>query len=102
MLRETGWGRICTRSIGAPTWASAALITSTVALVLVQLLGEGAMMMALAPLIAIMALLTGVAVGLVEGVMAEAAGRSLEDLTQERDQLLVSLLEMLARERGKS
>jgi carnitine 3-dehydrogenase len=39
---------------------------------------------------------------LVEGVMAEAAGRSLEDLTQERDQLLVSLLEMLARERGKS
>ncbi len=38
---------------------------------------------------------------LIDGVMAEAAGRSLEDLTQERDQLLISLLEMLARERGK-
>ncbi|MBT5779599.1 MAG: 3-hydroxyacyl-CoA dehydrogenase [Rhodospirillaceae bacterium] len=39
---------------------------------------------------------------LIDGVMAEAAGRSLEDLTQERDQLLISLLEMLARERGKA
>jgi 3-hydroxybutyryl-CoA dehydrogenase len=36
---------------------------------------------------------------LIAGVEAEAAGRSLEELTQERDQLLVSLLEMLARER---
>ncbi len=39
---------------------------------------------------------------IIDGVMAEAAGRSLEDLTQERDQLLISLLEMLARERGKA
>ncbi len=39
---------------------------------------------------------------LIAGVEAEAAGRSLGDLTQERDQLLIALLEMLARERGKS
>ncbi|MDP6475353.1 MAG: 3-hydroxyacyl-CoA dehydrogenase NAD-binding domain-containing protein [Alphaproteobacteria bacterium] len=39
---------------------------------------------------------------LIAGVEDEAAGRSLEDLTGERDQLLISLLEMLARERGKS
>ena len=39
---------------------------------------------------------------LIAGVEAEAAGRSLEDLTRERDQLLISLLEMLARERGKA
>jgi len=38
---------------------------------------------------------------LIAGVTAEAAGRSLEDLTRERDHLLISLLEMLARERGK-
>ena len=39
---------------------------------------------------------------LIAGVEAEAAGRSLDDLTRERDHLLISLLEMLARERGKS
>jgi 3-hydroxyacyl-CoA dehydrogenase len=39
---------------------------------------------------------------LIAGVEAEAAGRSLEELTRERDQLLISLLEMLARERGKA
>ena len=38
----------------------------------------------------------------IAGVTAEAAGRSLDDLTRERDHLLISLLEMLARERGKS
>jgi carnitine 3-dehydrogenase len=37
---------------------------------------------------------------MIAGVEAEAAGRSLEDLTRERDALLISLLEMLARERG--
>ncbi len=37
---------------------------------------------------------------LIAGVEAEAAGRSLEDLVKERDGLLISLLEMLARERG--
>ena len=34
------------------------------------------------------------------GGVAVAAGRSLEDLVKERDGLLISLLEMLARERG--
>ena len=38
---------------------------------------------------------------LIAGVTHEAAGRSVEDLTRERDHLLISLLEMLARERGK-
>ena len=37
----------------------------------------------------------------IAGVTAEAADRSLDDLTRERDHLLISLLEMLARERGK-
>ena len=36
------------------------------------------------------------------GVESEAAGRSIGDLTRERDHLLISLLEMLARERGTS
>jgi hypothetical protein len=70
MLRDTGCGRICTRSVGAPTFSSAPRISSTVALVLLQPAGEGAITIALAPLSAIMVLLTGVAAGLVDGVIA--------------------------------
>jgi len=39
---------------------------------------------------------------LIAGVEAEAAGRSIGDLVAERDHLLISLLEMLARERGRT
>lgn len=39
---------------------------------------------------------------LIAGVEAEASGRSIEELARERDQLLVSLLKMLKRERSVS
>ena len=70
MLRDTGCGRICTRSSGAPTFCNASRISSTVALVLLQPAGDGAMTIALAPFRAIMVLFTGVADGLVDGVIA--------------------------------
>ena len=67
---STGGGSTCTRSAGAPIFASSARISSTVRVVVASPAGEGATTMALRPLSAIIALLTGVAEGLVEGVTA--------------------------------
>ena len=55
---------------------------STVGLVASQAVGGGAMMMALPPFSAIMALFTGVADGLVEGVMAATTPTGLAYLTR--------------------
>ncbi len=61
---------ICTRSSGAPTLASPRRMKSTAILLLFLLLGWGAKITALPPLRMEMALLAGVAVGLVTGVRA--------------------------------
>ena len=68
--RSTGLGTTWTRSGGAPTFSSSARARRTASAVVFQPLGDGAMTMALPPLTAIMALLIGVAAGLVDGVMA--------------------------------
>ena len=47
-------------------------------------------------------ILNAAAEKLIAGVEAEAAGRSIGDLVAERDHLLISLLEMLARDRGRT
>ena len=84
MSLEAGGGRICTRSSGAPTFFSSARIRSTARMVVFSPAGEAAMMMALRPLIAIIALLTGVAPGLVDGVMAATRPTGLAYLTRPR------------------
>ena len=77
----TGLGRICTRSSGAPTRTNSARISSTVAFVVFQPDGDGAMITALPPLTAIIALLTGVAAGLVDGVTAPTTPTGLAYFT---------------------
>ena len=67
---STGAGSTCTRSAGAPIFCSSARISATVRVVVARPAGEGAMTMALRPLSAIIALFTGVAAGLVDGVTA--------------------------------
>src|SRR5690606_36898616 len=79
--RVTGDGRICTRSSGRPIFLSSARIRSTVGFDAPQAVGGGAMMMALPPLSAIMALLTGVADGFVDGVIAATTPTGLAYLT---------------------
>ena len=61
--------------------ASAARISSTARAVVRQPAGEGAITTALRPLSAIIALLTGVAAGLVEGVIAPTTPTGLAYLT---------------------
>ena len=80
----TGAGRICTRSSGAPILASSRRISATVAKVASNAAGEGAMTMALPPFTAIMALFTGVADGLVAGVMAATTPTGLAYFTRPR------------------
>ena len=79
--RVTGLGSICTRSAGSPIFVSSARMASTTGLVAAHAGGGGAMTMALPPLSAIMALLTGVAEGLVEGVTAPTTPTGLAYLT---------------------
>ena len=57
---------------------------STVVVVVVSPAGDGAMMTALRPLTAIIALLTGVAAGLVEGVSAATTPTGFAYLTMPR------------------
>ena len=68
--RVTGWGSTWTRSAGRPVLSNSARAKATTRAVVDQPAGEGAMITALRPLSAIIALLMGVAAGLVEGVIA--------------------------------
>ena len=66
----TGAGSICTRSAGAPTFASSEWMNSSSSAQVDQPLGEGATITALRPFRALRILLAGVAPGFVEGVSA--------------------------------
>ena len=79
--RVTGLGSSCTRSAGRPIFSSSRRMPSTAGCVAAQAEGGGAMMTALPPLSAIIALLTGVADGLVEGVSAPTTPTGLAYLT---------------------
>jgi hypothetical protein len=81
MSFDAGGGRICTRSSTAPIFLSSARMSSTVRAVVRRPAGEAAMMIAFRPLTAIIALFTGVAPGLVEGVMAQTTPTGLAYFT---------------------
>ena len=81
---------------------SASRISSTVAWVLFQPAGEAAITVALAPFSAIMVLLTGVAAGLVDGVIAATTPTGLPYLTIPVDGLFSMMPTVLARIRSRS
>ena len=78
---STGGGSTWTRSAGAPIFSSSARIRPTVRVVVASPAGDGAMTIAFAPLRAIIALLTGVAAGFVDGVTAPTTPTGFAYLT---------------------
>ena len=80
----TGAGSTCTRSAGRPIFSSSARMCPAVSAVVLDPAGDGARTMALRPLIAIIALLTGVAAGLVDGTTAPTTPTGLAYLTMPR------------------
>ena len=71
----------CTRSAGAPIFSSAARMLSIIILLVSFALGCGATTMALRPFTALIALITGVASGLVDGESAPITPTGLAILT---------------------
>ena len=84
MALSTGGGRTWTRSSGWPALRSSARIRRTVSAVVRWPAGDGATITALPPLSAIMALLTGVAAGLVDGQTAPTTPTGLPYFTRPR------------------